>query len=171
MTELPDIPLVGDEPTLLTAFLDYYRAALIERSDGLSDDQMHQALAPSTLTMSRLIGHMCLVEQIWFQHRFAGERQRDPWGSLDYDADFDAEMTLAQTMSRSDLLAEFADCVADSQRRTSAAGGLDVLSAGVSGDGEHWNLRWILIHMIEEYARHCGHADFIRQSIDGSAAP
>ena len=166
----PHIPLSGDEQTLLNAFLDFYRAALLDRAFGLSSEQLQVALPPSSLTLSRLIGHMAMVEETWFLDRFAGIDQIGPWGSLDWEADQDAEMTLAQTWTTEQLLATFEASVAASREQVAAASSLDQLSVKPSRDGESWNLRWILIHMIEEYARHCGHADLIRESIDGNVA-
>ncbi len=164
----PHIPLQGDERTLLVAFLDFYRAALVDRAYGLTDEQLQMAHQPATLTLSRLIGHMAMVEQTWFRDRLSGDGMGEPWASLDWDADWDAEMTLAQSWTGEELLAKFNESVADSRARTDAAPSLDQLSVGTNQDGERWNLRWILIHMIEEYARHCGHADLIRESIDGN---
>ncbi len=166
----PHIPNSGDEETLLNAFLDFYRAALLDRAFGLSEEQLRIALPPSSLTLSRLIGHMAMVEETWFLDRFAGVEEIGPWQSLDWEADRDAEMTLAQTWSTEQLFATFEASVAASQEQVAAASSLDQLSAKPDRQGEHWNLRWILIHMIEEYARHCGHADLIRESIDGNTA-
>ena len=163
----PPIPLQADERTMLNAFLDFYRACLVDRAYGLSTEQLQIAHPPATLTMSRLLGHMAMVEYIWFQDRFDGEGMPEPFASLDWDADVDAEMTLAQTWSTEKLMDTFNTAVTDARRRTAAAPSLDNLSALPNQDGEHWNLRWILIHMIEEYARHCGHADLIREAIDG----
>lgn len=165
--ELPSIPLAASERETLIAFLDFYRAALIDKAHGLNDEQLHIALPPSTLTLSRLIGHAALVEYTWFRERFDGDPMPEPFGSFDWDDDRDAEMTLAQTWSSAELIEQFNSAVADSRRRIEAADSLDQLSVLSNFEGEQWNLRWILIHMIEEYARHCGHADFIRESIDG----
>ena len=88
------------------------------------------------------------------------------FSSLDWDADRDAEMTLSSTMSVDELVTLYKDAIADSDARIAAADSLDQLST-TGRDGEPWSLRWILIHMVEEYARHCGHADLIRESIDG----
>ncbi len=79
-------------------------------------------------------------------------------------------MTLAQTWSTDELMANFDAAVAESQTYVQAAPSLDQLTIEPNGEGEHWSLRWILVHMIEEYARHCGHADLIRESIDGDRA-
>jgi len=164
---LPPIPLAAGERETLVAFLDFYRAALLDRAHGLTDDQLQIALAPSTLTLSRLIGHAALVEYTWFRERFDGETMPEPFASFDWEADRDAEMTLAQTWSGTELTRRFSEAIADSRGRIEAAESLDQLSSLPNSAGDRWNLRWILVHMIEEYARHCGHADFIRQSIDG----
>jgi uncharacterized damage-inducible protein DinB len=155
---------------MLLAFLDYYRAALLDRAAGLTREQLNIHHPPSSLTLSRLIGHMALVEYDWFRSRFAGHTLPDPIASLDWDADIDAEMTLAQTWPVEILFAHFQAAVADSRDRVAAASSLDQLTTHPNRQGEHWSLRWILVHMIEEYARHCGHADLIRESIDGDVA-
>lgn len=164
----PHLPLQGDERTQLTAFLDFYRGALIDRAYGLSDEQLQVAHPPATLTLSRLMGHMAMVEATWFLERFSGLPPTEPWASLDWDADFDAEMTLAQTWSGEELVARLNESIGKSQDVVAATESLDQLSVnGHPATGEKWDLRWILIHMIEEYARHCGHADLIREAIDG----
>ncbi|MEM7092152.1 MAG: DinB family protein [Actinomycetota bacterium] len=168
--EPPDIPLVGDETTLLIDFLDYYRAALVDRAWGLSDEQLRYRHPPSRLSIGALVGHMVMVESNWFRNRFDGEGMAEPWASLDFSDDYDAEMTHSESRTSTELVALFNEAVEDSRRRTAAADSLDQLSIGANPDGEHWNLRWILIHMIEEYARHCGHADLIREAIDGDTA-
>lgn len=155
---------------MLDAFLDNFRADLLDRAWGLDHHQLQIVHPPSTLTLSRLIGHMALVEHIWFQDRFDGEGYPAWADALDHDADPDAEMTEAQALSVDDLLARFSGAVEDSRRRAAAARSLDQLSKMPNRDGEHWNLRWIMIHMVEEYARHCGHADLIREAIDGDTA-
>jgi len=153
---------------MLNAFLDFYRAALIDRAYGLSREQLAQRLAPSTLSIGGLISHMAMVEYTWYRSRFAGGEQHEIFTSLDWDADRDAEMTLASTMTVEELHSFFEDAVNDSRGIVANATSLDQLSAkDHNGDGKKWNLRWIMIHMVEEYARHCGHADLIRESIDG----
>lgn len=168
--EAPDIPLAADERTMLLAFLDFYRAALKDRAWGLDQAQLQVPLAPSTLTLARIIGHMAWVEDFWFRVRFDGESPAAIWTTIDWDADGDGEMALAESWSVDELMGHFDAAAADSNRRTAAALTLDQLSTEPSDNGEHWDLRWILVHMIEEYARHCGHADFIRESIDGNTA-
>ncbi len=165
--EPPSIPLEADERTMLVSFLDFYRAALLDRAFGLTDDQLQAALPPSTLTLSRLIGHMSGVEEFWFCEQFAGEPEPEDFAGLDWEADPDAEMTLAQTWTHEHLVARLELAIGRARAITDATESLDQLSTATNRDGERWSLRWILVHMIEEYARHCGHADFIRESIDG----
>lgn len=168
--ESPDIPLAADELTTLTAFLDFYRAELLDRVWGLDHEQLQRTTAASSLTLARLVGHMTGVEMGWFLEKFDGDAPPAYVEDLDWEADPDAEMTRAETLTPEELVAEFEVQCEDSRRRTNAATSLDQLSAGTSLSGQHFNLRWILVHMIEEYARHCGHADLIRESIDGDTA-
>ena len=172
MTRLdsPDIPLAADEVTTLNAFLDFYRAELLDRVWGLDREQLNQTLAPSTLSLARLLGHMTGVELGWFMETFDGDAPPPHVEALDWEADPDAEMTRAESLTPEQLIAEFEVQCADSRRRAAAATSLDQLSAKPSRSGEHFSLRWILVHMIEEYARHCGHADLIRESLDGDTA-
>ena len=168
---LPEIPVQADERTTLEAFLDFYRASLVERTHDLTGEQLNRRHPPTTLTLARLLGHMALVEYTWFRERMAGGELPEPYQSLDWDADIDAEMTEAGNLEREELLARFDAAVADSRACAAAVDSLDEVSVGKNRAGEQWNLRWILVHMIEEYARHCGHADLIRESIDGDLAP
>ncbi len=163
----PSIPLAADEVTTLNAFLDFYRAALIDRAWGLDHGQLQAVLPPSSLSIARLIGHMTFVEYIWFMQRFDGLPGDDTYTGLDWDADPDAEMARAAALPLERLVAEFETACADSRQRVAAAASLDQMSVATNREGDQWNLRWILVHMIEEYARHCGHADLIRESIDG----
>ena len=117
----PSIALAGDERTLLTQFLDFYRAALIDRAWGLSPEQLQQTLGPSSLSLGRLISHMAYVEHIWFRVRFAGEAMPSPFDTLDWDADPDAEMTLSASWSIDRLIVEFDSAVAFARRTTVAA--------------------------------------------------
>ncbi|MGB3735526.1 MAG: DinB family protein [Ilumatobacter sp.] len=166
----PDIPLAADEATTLDAFLDFYRAELLDRAWGLDHEQLNRTLPPSTLSLARLIGHMTYVELSWFCERFDGEPEPDGTPDFDWEADPDAEMTRAETLPPEQLVAEFESSCADSRRRVAAADSLDQLSTATNPAGERTTLRWIVVHMIEEYARHCGHADLIRESIDGDLA-
>lgn len=162
----PPIPLEADERTMLNSFLDFYRSALLDRAYGLDRDQLNTTLPPSSLTIARLLSHMAWVEQVWYRVRFDGEEFAPPFDNLDFEADSDAEMTIAETWSVEELVAVYNDAIVDSSVRVAATPSLDDVSP-ISSDGRKWSMRWIMVHMIEEYARHCGHADLIRESIDG----
>jgi len=162
-------PATGDEATLLRAFLDYYRATLRLKAEGLDGEALTRRLGPSDLTLGGLLKHMALVEQNWFRHRLIAADHTEPWRSVDWEADRDWELHSAAHDSPEELFALFDAAVADSEAILEGvlSGGLDQSARRTSHDGEPASLRWILIHMIEEYARHCGHADLIRESIDG----
>jgi hypothetical protein len=123
----PPIALAADELTTLTAFLDSYRAALLDRAWGLTSEQMNASHPPSSLTLTRLIGHMSGVEMGWFFDKFDGETPPQWIEELDWNADPDAEMTRAETLSPEVLIAEFKAQCEDSRRRTASAESLDQL--------------------------------------------
>ena len=164
---LPELVVSGDEATTLTEMLDFYRAVLERKGSGLSPEQLNIALAPSDLTIGGLIFHMALVEDGWFHQKFHGNEPPEPWASVDWESDYDWEFNNAHTLTPDQLFAQYHESIARSRHAYSTAESLDDLAALTKANGEKWNLRWIMVHMIEEYARHCGHADFIRQSIDG----
>jgi len=158
---------------MLLAFLDYFRATLRRQTDGLDATQLHTRLEPSTLTLGVLLKHLALVECYWATHVLAGGEMGEPWASADWGADPDWEMTTAVDDPPGELRRLFdtetgaADTI---YRRVIREGGLDTLAAR-ERHGAHPSLRWILVHLVEEYARHCGHADLIRESIDGAVDP
>jgi len=163
----------ADEPTTLIEMLDHYRGVMLGKAAGLTDEQLHHAHPPSDLTIGGLLMHLALVEDDWFDHNFAGRPELEPWASIPWDDDRDWELHHANERTGDDLRRLYSNSVARSQATISAAiataEGLDTHSVGRRPlDDQPWNLRWIMVHMIEEYARHCGHADFIRQAIDGS---
>lgn len=160
--------LAVDELATLSEFLDYYRAVLARKAHGLTHEQLNRALPPSTLTLAKLVRHLTLVEQDWFTVRFLGLEPPEPWASAPWDDDADWEMTTAIDIAPEQLLADFHAACEESRRITREATSLDQLSVQADRHtGDHFSLRWILVHMIEEVARHAGHADFIREAIDG----
>ncbi len=170
MTDRVDPPLQTDELTMLVAFLDYHRATLEWKVEGLTDDQVHEAPLPSSaLTLAGLVKHLALVEDCWFPDRFAGLGESEPWASAPFDEDPDWEFHTAVDDSVDDLLGLYRAACDRSRAVVAAAGSLDDLSVATSrGTDEHFSLRWILLHMIEETARHNGHADLLREAIDGA---
>lgn len=156
----------SDERTMLVEFLDFYRAVLLRKASGLTVEQLDTTTAATSLTIGKLVRHMTLVEDDWFGVVFDGLPPRQPWASADWDADHDWEMTTAVGLSFAELRSDFEEACARSRSRVQAALSLDAIAVGGNASNRV-SLRWILIHMIEEYARHCGHADLIRESIDG----
>jgi hypothetical protein len=162
-TLIPEPPRHADEHDTLVTFLDYFRSVFARKMVGLSHEQLHTPLPPSTLTLGRLLKHLAFVESYWFEYVFSGAEPREPWASADWEHDPDWEMTSSVDDSPTDLIDLYDDAVARAQAVVASASGFDQLAARDGGP----NLRWILVHMIEEYARHCGHADFLREAIDG----
>jgi hypothetical protein len=162
----PRPPRAGTERETLTAYLDYYRAVMLDKAGGLTGGQLSTRLEPSTLTLGGLIHHLAVVEDWWFSEAFAGNDPAEPWASAPWEDDPDWEFTIAPDLEPELIMTRYQDAISLSRSIEAAADSLDVLSVK-DRKGEHWSLRWILIHMIEETARHAGHADLIRESIDG----
>ncbi|MEN8040014.1 MAG: DinB family protein [Actinomycetota bacterium] len=167
--DIPHIPKSAGEKETLVAFLDYQRAVMIDKASDLTQEQWRQRLEPSTMTLGGMIYHLAVVEESWFADDFAGEGLGEPWASVDWEADRDWEWNTALTMDPEAVLDAYRRAIDRSNEIVTAAESLDQLSVKTHPrTGEHWSLRWILVHMIEETARHAGHADLIRESIDGS---
>lgn len=170
--ERADPPLVSDETTSLLAWLDYHRATLRLKAHGLTQQQLAQRLPPSELTLGGLVKHMALVESSWLSRVLRDEPMLPPFDTADWDADSDWEFHSAAQDTPEELAALHDASIAASDailRDALADGGLDTRSAKAGRrTGEHFDLRWILTHLIEEYARHNGHADLIRERIDGA---
>jgi uncharacterized damage-inducible protein DinB len=162
-----DFPNVADERTLLTSFLDYQRQTLAMKCERLTDEQIRtRSVEPSGLSLLGLVRHMTKVERVWFRNTIGGQDLPLLYSSpQDPDADFDQLDTppVAEVFERWHAETEAARAVA-------AARDLDAIGTRFvrqTGQKEDFSLRWVLIHMIEEYARHNGHADLLRERIDG----
>jgi uncharacterized damage-inducible protein DinB len=162
----PRIPKAANEIETLSAFLDYNRAVMLDKAGGLTQEQLGMRLEPSTMTLSGMIYHLTVVETSWFSDIFTGKGLGEPWDSVDWDADIDWEWNVAPSMDPQLVLDAYREACERSREVVAATDSLDQLSVKDS-DGDKWSLRWILVHMIEETARHAGHADLIRESIDG----
>lgn len=162
----------GGEVETVLGFLDYHRQTLRMKTGGLDATRLHTAHPPSTLTLGGLLHHLALVESSWLSEVFLGQEAMEPFASADWDADRDWEFTTAPDHTPEVLRARYDESVERSDgiiRDALAAGGLEQLSVRPSRDtGELFSLRWILLHLIEEYARHNGHADLIREAVDGT---
>jgi uncharacterized damage-inducible protein DinB len=156
----------GDERALLTQFLDHHRSIFVRKVEGLSREQLVTRVGASDLTLAGLTKHLALVEYAWFHERLVGRPPLEPWASVDWDADPDWELRTALDDDPAELLAMYHEACARSRAAVDEVGDLDALCAKPSSRGPV-SLRWILLHMIEETARHNGHADLLRESIDG----
>jgi uncharacterized damage-inducible protein DinB len=156
-----DPPLVGSERELLTAFLDYHRQTVLWKIEGLNDTDLRRSMTPTGLSLLGLIKHLAYVERAWFQNEFAGEDVSFPWTDDDPDADFriEPDETTEQilTLYKTEV---------ERSREITAAVSFDDIARGPRPRRKP-SLRWIIIHMIEETARHNGHVDLMREAIDG----
>jgi uncharacterized damage-inducible protein DinB len=163
-TERPDPPVIADEREMLRVFLDYHRATLALKCDGLSDvDLRRRSMPPSGLSLLGLVRHMAEVERTWFRRVINGEDIPLVWSDEgDFQVAYDAtEATRAEAFGAWEAEVEH------SRRIEAAAESLDVTGYQPKW-GEDVSLRLVMLHMIHEYARHNGHADFLREGIDGT---
>ncbi len=151
-----------DETDMLAAWLDYHRATLRGKCFGLTDDELRRrAVPPSALSLLGLVRHMADVERAWFS-RFLGQSEAPP---LFYsDAEPDGEFTGVDAASVDEAFTVWAQ---ECEAARSVVVGLQSLDVAYERRGETLSARWVMTHMVEEYARHNGHADLLRESIDG----
>jgi uncharacterized damage-inducible protein DinB len=165
-TELPATKAAGDgddERSVLLGYLAYHRAVLARKAEGLTDEQSRTAACPpSRLTLLGLVRHMTDVERGWFRNSLRGEGVAYRY-TVSEDDESDLFPPPGATIS--DALADFRDEIAITDAILAAAS-LDDRARGEPQPGH--SLRRIVVHMIEEYARHCGHADLLREAIDGA---
>lgn len=164
MTRTDDMPSAWDERTQLTTFLDYARDTARAKCEGLSAEDARKAPLPGSplMTPSGLVNHLRWVEYYWFRVVFLGEEDEGPWT----DEDPDREMRIAVDLPLAQVLDEYAEH-AERHRKLVAEHDLGTEAQRATRDGRHVNLRWILLHLIEETARHNGHLDILRELIDG----
>jgi uncharacterized damage-inducible protein DinB len=167
----PEPPAAGDETETLLGFLDFQRATLAWKCSGLDAAGLRATTAASSMTLGGLLKHMAVVEDGWFSRSLHGNDYHSPWDVVDWKADRDWEFRTAAEDSPEQLFGLWNESVERSRALVAEAlatgGGLGQLAERTRPDGPTPSLRWILCHMIEEYARHNGHADLLRESIDG----
>jgi uncharacterized damage-inducible protein DinB len=163
-----DPPETGPELDQLTRYLDLQREAILRKCEGLTGEQLAQPLLPSSLTLGGLLNHLALVEDSWFRVRFAGQPDDDQWAGVDWEADPEYEFRTAADVEPDELRRRYEEACAQSREVVAGAQSLDQLSVQPRGNGHHFDLRWVMLHLIEETARHAGHADLLREAIDGS---
>jgi hypothetical protein len=166
----PEPPMAGDETATLLGSLERQRATLAWKCGGLDAAGMRAMLGPSTITLGGLLKHLALVEDDYFSVKLHGRDRRPPWDTVDWKADPDWEWHSATEDSPEQLFALWQDAVVRSRSLVAEAlteGSLEQLARFTWPDGRAPSLRRLLIDLIEEYARHVGHADLIRESVDG----
>lgn len=157
-----DAPLIGDDRALLAGRLERNRSCLLYKCSGLTGEQLAQrSVPPSTMSLLGLVRHMTEVERHWFRRGFRGERLEHAYRREDRpDAAFDDVDPVRAEEDFVRLKQEW-----ELSRQAVAAASLD--DTFISGRWGEMSLRWIYGHMIEEYARHIGHADLLRERVDG----
>lgn len=163
--------LAADEATLLRRFLGEQRTAVRERCAGLDAAALDTAVPPSTMTLGGMLSHLAYVEDYWLGEVLLGRSPAPAWAEVDWDADVDFDWHVAAGREPAALLAQYDDAVAASEaileEVLARPEGLETPAARARrSDGERASLRWILLHLIEETARHAGHADLLRESLD-----
>ena len=156
--------LVADERTQIEEFLDTNRDELVETLEGLSDEQARRRLVPSLTTPLGLVKHVTWAEQVWFHVGLAG-RTRDELG-IPYENDPSWELTDDDTVAS--VVAEYRRVCAEAREIASAYALDDLVQHNRRGP---LTLRWLYLHMVEEIARHAGHADILREQILAADAP
>jgi len=170
VTDLYEPPVAGDEVDTLLGSLERQRRTFAWKCGGLDADGLNARVGASSLTLGGLLKHLALVEEDYFSRRLHGRALGAPWDTVDWVSDPDWVWRSAVDDTPADLYAIWENAVARSRasvREALADGGLDRLSAHSWPDERAPSLRRILIDIIEEYARHVGHADLIRESVDG----
>ena len=172
--ERPEPAYSNDEVAMLRGFIDHYRATIRLQASGLTDAQLDQALPPSDLTLGGMLKHLAFVEDYWFSYNLAAHEPAPPWDTAPWGDDPDWDWHSAAGSTHAELDALLVDAIARSDEYLDATLAADpdigrrVARPRAPGKGETATVRWVLVHLVEEYARHAGHADLIRQSIDGA---
>jgi hypothetical protein len=163
-------PLAGTEPEQLLGALDRLRATFRWKADELDAAGLQTRVGGSSLTLGGLLKHLALIEDYKSTVKLSGSPAGEPWDGVDWDADPDWEFTSAADDSPAELYALWDAAVERSRARLTAAlagDGLDQLVHDSDGEGRHANLRRLVCDLIEEYGRHTGHADLLREAVDG----
>ena len=167
---LREPPVAGDELATLLGALERERRFVAWKCGDLTSAGLRATLGPSTMTLGGLLKHLALVEDDMLSVRLHGQPPCPPWDTVDWDADPDWEWRTAAEDSPEQLMAQWQAAVDRSRTLVAAAiadGGLGRPASYTSPGGQTPSLRRLLVDMIEEYARHVGHADLIRESVDG----
>jgi hypothetical protein len=158
-TQRESVPRVDTgELDTAQAFLSFARHCVLKKTDGLSDDQLRRVMVDSGTSLLGLVQHLAEAERYWFGHHLTGAT---------WDESRDLGMAVPADREPADVLQDYRTAVEESDRAIRAAGGPDAQIA-VAVEGNHHTLRWVMAHMTSETARHAGHADILREQIDGT---
>ena len=166
MRQDPD-PTTTSERDTLGQYLDSQRETILLKTEGLTREQLAVAIPTSALTLGGLLYHLALNEESWFEERFAGAAPREDWRDVDWEADPEYEFRTGAERDPQWLRDRYRTACDRARQVAADASGLDALSATPLRDGLPFTLRWLILHLIEETARHAGHADLLREAIDG----
>lgn len=167
--ERRDPRLISNEHSMVEEFLDYHRATFLGKVSGLSKDQLAHQHGPSSMTLAGILKHLAYVEDVWFQVRFLGHAVPAPWADAPFADDPDWEFHSAPEDEPTYLIELYEAACARSRLAFASAASLDAESVAADREtGGKFSLRWVMLHLIEETARHNGHADLIREAIDGA---
>jgi uncharacterized damage-inducible protein DinB len=158
----------ASERDALAQYLDYQRETLLLKAGGLNQRQLAQPIPTSALTLAGILYHLALNEESWMEVRFLGLPERADFAGVDWDADPDWEFRTATTMDPDELRERYRAACDRSRQVAAQADSLDQMSAFKGDNDWQFSLRWVLLHLIEETARHAGHADLLREAIDGT---
>jgi uncharacterized damage-inducible protein DinB len=157
-------PVAGSEKEVLAGFLDHYRQVMLDVCEGLSEEQLRRPMVPSGTSLLGLIKHLAYTERGWFQENVANEPYDYPFP---LDATDDPDFRIEPDETAEDIFELYRQACGESRRVLESAALDDpIRNPERSAD---YNVRWVLVHMLEETARHAGHADIIREQLDGGA--
>jgi uncharacterized damage-inducible protein DinB len=166
----PEPPYASNEVEMLLGFLDWQRSTLEWKTRGLDENGLRATIGVSFMTLGGILKHMAWVEDHWFSHVLHARDRAELWAQIDFSATPDWEWSSSLNDSANELRSLWETSCETSRRAVNeflAAGGIDRPARRLWDRGEQPMLRWIILHMIEEYARHNGHADLLREAVDG----
>jgi hypothetical protein len=163
-------PFAGSEAEHIIGALERLRATFRWKADNLDAKGLQAHVGASALTLGGLLKHLAWAEDVMFTTKLSGDPLGAPWDSRDWDGNEDWEFTSATDNTPEELYALWEGAVARSRARLTSAlanGGLDQFVHVSAPDGQHASLRRLLCDLVEEYGRHTGHADLLREAVDG----
>ncbi len=169
-TALLDPPLSGSERDIILGFIDFQQRVFLRKLEDkngnlLPEEQLTKQLPPSSMTLKGMASHLWFVEDYWREKILLGRELPEPWLSADWDADRDTDWHSDKPIH--EIVAALRESMAKTHAALAAAD-WDALSAGETRAGERFAGRWIAVHLVEEWGRHLGHADLLREHIDGT---